>query len=112
VAGKLDAARFQGGRIEPRPHRRHVRNEGGSGLSLLNLPANDKVWDTVRREPLDQPLTARPRSDAEAIQGTWRLISQQSGGRATARPTNMKWVIEHDTIWLVVEREGGKRPGR
>jgi uncharacterized protein (TIGR03067 family) len=45
------------------------------------------------------------RSDADALQGTWQMVCQQRAGRSTARPKNMKWVIEGDTIWLVIERE-------
>jgi uncharacterized protein (TIGR03067 family) len=40
------------------------------------------------------------RSDAEALQGTWRVVSQQRAGRATARPNNMLWIVEGETIWL------------
>src|SRR5262249_20132061 len=58
----------------------------------------------------DQPKAGRPGADTEMIQGAWRLISQQRAGRATARPTNMKWVIEDETIWLVIEREGEGAP--
>jgi uncharacterized protein (TIGR03067 family) len=43
------------------------------------------------------------KSDAEPLQGTWRVVSQQRAGRATARPANMKLIIQGDTIWLVVE---------
>jgi hypothetical protein len=32
------------------------------------------------------------------------MVSQQRAGRVTARPTNMKWVVEGDTITLIVAR--------
>jgi uncharacterized protein (TIGR03067 family) len=41
------------------------------------------------------------RSDAKALQGTWRVVSQQRAGRATARPNNMLWIVEGETTWLV-----------
>jgi uncharacterized protein (TIGR03067 family) len=40
------------------------------------------------------------------------MVSQQRAGRATARPKNMKWVIQGDTIWLVVERGPVEPPKR
>src|SRR5262245_31749841 len=42
------------------------------------------------------------RSDAEALQGTWRVVSQQRAGRATEQPRDMQWVVEGDTIELVL----------
>ena len=50
------------------------------------------------------------RPDAEALQGTWRVVSQQHAGWATARPRNMRWVIRGDAIWLVVERAADRAP--
>lgn len=48
------------------------------------------------------PLRAdNDKSGVEALQGTWRVISQQRAGRATARPKNMLWIVEGETIWLV-----------
>jgi uncharacterized protein (TIGR03067 family) len=49
-------------------------------------------------------------SDAAALQGTWRVDCQQRAGRATARPRNMLWVIEGDTIWRVPDAPEGKKP--
>jgi uncharacterized protein (TIGR03067 family) len=107
------------GNIEPRPHRLLVqlpRKKGGDAsgsneaLSLLNLPDEkhaEKTEATV--------LTRRSAgSDAEALQGTWQMVSQQRAGRATARPKNMKWVIDGNAIWLVVEfpEEPAKREGQ
>jgi uncharacterized protein (TIGR03067 family) len=90
--------------VEPRPHRLLVRGGKNAALSLLNLPTEEKRPGTARREPPHEPKTERPNSDAEAIQGAWRMISQQRGGRATARPNNMKWIISGETILLVIER--------
>jgi uncharacterized protein (TIGR03067 family) len=98
------------GNVEPRPHRLLVSNGPGSALRILNLRAEEKRPDAVRRERPDQPKTARPGTDAEAIQGTWRMISQQRAGRATARPKNMKWIIENESISLIIEREGEGAP--
>jgi uncharacterized protein (TIGR03067 family) len=54
---------------------------------------------------LPAPLGADDKpSDAQALQGTWQMVSQQRDGRTTGRPRNMKWVFEGNTIWLVVER--------
>jgi uncharacterized protein (TIGR03067 family) len=103
------------GNVEPRPHRMLVRGARDAGLSLLNLPAEEKRPGTVRREVPNKTKAERPNSDAEAILGTWQLISQQRGGRATARPNNMKWIVSDDTILLVIERADeaaseGKKP--
>lgn len=53
------------------------------------------------------------KADALALQGTWRVLSQQRAGQATAHPKNMLWVIEGETIWLVpgwlVVEGGGKQ---
>jgi uncharacterized protein (TIGR03067 family) len=98
------------GNVEPRPHRLLVHNGPSSALRMLNLHAEAQRPDAVRRERPDQPKAARPGSDAEAIQGTWRMISQQRGGRATARAKNMKWIIENETISLIIEREGEGAP--
>jgi uncharacterized protein (TIGR03067 family) len=98
------------GNIEPRPHRLLVqfsRKKGGGpagsneALSLLNLPDEKHAEKTAAAVPT--PRRVGP--DAEALQGTWQMVSQQRAGRATARPKNMKWVIDDDTIWLVVERQ-------
>jgi uncharacterized protein (TIGR03067 family) len=94
------------GNVEPRPHRLVVRTAGDSAVSLLNLPAEEKRPDAVVGEKQKQPKTQKSGSDSEVIQGTWRMISQQRDGRATARPTNMKWIIDDETIWLVIDREG------
>ena len=94
------------GNVEPRPHRLLVRRGQNSALSLLNLPAEEKRPDTAPGKPPTQTKSERTGSDAEAIQGTWQMISQQRAGRATARPNNMKWVISDDTILLVIERDG------
>jgi uncharacterized protein (TIGR03067 family) len=51
-------------------------------------------------------------SEARELQGAWRMVSQQLAGRATARPKNMKWLIQGDTIWLIVERKGEGAPGK
>lgn len=57
---------------------------------------------------------AEDRSDAEALKGTWQVVSQQRAGRATARPRSMLWIIEGETIWLVpswmAERERQTSP--
>jgi uncharacterized protein (TIGR03067 family) len=98
------------GNVELRPHRLLVRNGHNSAFSLVNLPVEAKGPDTVLREPPSLSHAGQAGSDAEAIQGTWRLVSQQRSGRATARPTNMKWIIEDDTIWMVIEREGEGAP--
>jgi uncharacterized protein (TIGR03067 family) len=99
------------GNVEPRPHRLLVRlprgndaGQPGGALTLQNLPAD-------KREEGAGPPRPGPRkaggdgSVAENLQGTWQMISQARAGRATARPKNMKWVVEGQTIWLVVERE-------
>jgi uncharacterized protein (TIGR03067 family) len=96
--------------VEPRPHRLLVSNGPGSALSMLNLRTEEKRPDAVRREGRDPARAARPGTDVEAIQGTWRMISQERAGRATARPKNMKWVIEDETISLIIEREGEGAP--
>jgi uncharacterized protein (TIGR03067 family) len=90
--------------VEPRPHRVLVHGGKDASLSLLNLPTEEKRPDTARREPPSEPKTKRHNSDAEAIQGAWRMISQRRGGRATARPNNMKWIISGESILLVIER--------
>jgi uncharacterized protein (TIGR03067 family) len=100
--------------VEPRPHRLLVRGTRGAALSVANLPAEEKRSDDSRREPTPPPKAKRAGADAEAIRGTWRMISQQQAGRATARP-NMNWIIDNDTIWLVIDRQGegtaaGKKP--
>jgi uncharacterized protein (TIGR03067 family) len=122
----------ESGNVEPRPHRVLLRLPGtggrgpatpDDGLSLLNLPPEEERGeragpsDPGRHPPgaPDRPKAARPGSDAEALQGTWHMVSQQRGGRATARPRNMKWVIEGGAIWLVIEGrpgEGGKPSGQ
>lgn len=95
------------GNVEPRPHRVLVRAGPGSALSLLNLPAEEKRLNPVAsQERADHSKTVRSGTDVEMMQGTWRLISQQRAGRATARPANMKWIIEEETIWLVIDRDG------
>jgi uncharacterized protein (TIGR03067 family) len=93
------------GNVEPRPHRLLVHNRRDSELTFLNLPAKTQPPDTVAREQPAAPKAKRPGSDAEAIQGTWQMISQQRAGRATARPANMKWIIEDETILLVIDRQ-------
>jgi uncharacterized protein (TIGR03067 family) len=44
------------------------------------------------------------KADLEALQGTWLVVSQQRAGRPLERPKNMKWVIDGDTVWLVLEK--------
>jgi uncharacterized protein (TIGR03067 family) len=96
------------GNAEPRPHRLLVRlpRRGGpnEAIRVRNLPSDPKR--VVQAEP---PLPRQANghgSDAEALQGTWQMVAQQRAGRVTARPKNMKWVIQGDTIGLIVEREG------
>jgi uncharacterized protein (TIGR03067 family) len=98
------------GNVEPRPHRLLVRSGPNSALRWLNLPAEEKRPETVGRQPSDQPKASHSVTDAEALQGTWRMISQQHAGRATARLTNMRWIIEGKTIWLILDRPGEDAP--
>jgi uncharacterized protein (TIGR03067 family) len=92
------------GNVESRPHRLIVRGGSNATLTLIKLPSEGRRPETARREPPGRPKTERASSDAEAIRGTWQMISQQRGGRATARPNNMKWIIEDESILLVIER--------
>jgi uncharacterized protein (TIGR03067 family) len=52
------------------------------------------------------------KADLEALRGTWEVVSQQRAGRPTERPRDMKWVIDGETVWLVIEKgePEGKRP--
>src|SRR6516162_9898103 len=55
-----------------------------------------------------EPLTGgEDRSDADALQGTWQVLSQEIAGRTTARPKDMKWVVQGDTISLLLGKRGG-----
>jgi uncharacterized protein (TIGR03067 family) len=74
------------GNVEPRPHRRRVRLPAGAPGEPAFLPAKD--------------APAKP-AGAGSLEGTWRVVSQQRAGRATARPKNMLWIVEGETIWLV-----------
>jgi uncharacterized protein (TIGR03067 family) len=98
------------GNVEPRPHRLLVRAAPGSALNWINLPPQEKPGDGVKPEPRKPSQAQQSGPDVEAIQGTWRMVSQQRAGRATARPTNMKWIIEGETIWLVIDHEGNGAP--
>src|SRR5262249_20883605 len=42
------------------------------------------------------------KADLEALRGTWVVVSQQRAGRPTERPQDMKWVIDGETVWLVI----------
>jgi uncharacterized protein (TIGR03067 family) len=108
---------------EPRPHRllvRALRGGAGETLNLPSLPPEEKrAENTSTPAPGGRPAGEPGKPDAEALQGTWQMVSQQHGGWATARPRNMKWVVEGNAIWLVVERgapekkpapAGGKGP--
>jgi uncharacterized protein (TIGR03067 family) len=108
------------GNVEPRPHRLLVRlprgndpGPAGGAMALRNLPADQRVGGAGPPRPGPRKA-GRDVPDAEALQGTWQMISQARAGRATARPKNMKWVVEGQTIWLVVgrEAEGGKAAAR
>jgi uncharacterized protein (TIGR03067 family) len=96
--------------VELRPHRLIVSSGHDAALALRNLPAEEKRPDVVDRAQPDRPKEQRHGTDVEALQGTWRMVSQQRAGRATARPRNMKWIIEDETIWLVIEREAEPSP--
>jgi uncharacterized protein (TIGR03067 family) len=98
------------GNAETRPHRLLVRAGPKSALNGSNLPPEENRGAGVKPDHPKPPRARRSGSDAEAIQGTWQMISQQRAGRATARPTNMKWVIEGKTIWLVIDRNGDGAP--
>jgi uncharacterized protein (TIGR03067 family) len=93
------------GNVESRPHRLLVRPGPDGALNWFNFPIEEKHPDAVAgRERVDHPQMDRFSTDAERIQGTWQMVSQQRAGRATVRPTNMKWIIDGETIWLVVDR--------
>jgi uncharacterized protein (TIGR03067 family) len=114
------------GNVEPWPHRLLVRLPRGSGrdpaqaggtLALRNLPAENRGENAATPAPGGRPAGGphqakanRHGSAAEALQGTWQMVSQQRAGRVTARPTNMRWVIQGRTIWLVVDREADGPP--
>jgi uncharacterized protein (TIGR03067 family) len=113
------------GAVEPRPHRLLLRRtrdsnakpgRAGATVSVTNLaPEAKPTACAATPEPGRRSTgeTARPeqnRSDLEALQGTWQLVAQQRAGRATGRPKNMRWVIQGNTIWLVVDRGEGPPP--
>jgi uncharacterized protein (TIGR03067 family) len=104
------------GNVEPRSHRLLVRLPQGSGrevaVDVLNLPSEERRGEgtgtsEAGSRPTGEPGQGKAPRDgaaAEALQGTWQVVSQERAGRATARPKNMKWVIEGDTVWLVPGR--------
>src|SRR5262249_10169094 len=110
------------GKVEPRPHRLLVRQPAGNGhasTQIEMLPNMDpsspedqagektSVADRGRGsiQDSDQQKADDRRTDPAALQGIWQMLSQQRAGRATGRPKNMKWVIQGDTISLMVRAQ-------
>src|SRR5262249_942377 len=100
------------GNVEQRPHQLLVQMQAGATPTLLNFASEEKHANTgsIATGDPGQRKPGRPGSDAKVLEGTWQMVSQQRAGWATARPKNMKWVIEGDTIWLVRERSQDDGP--
>jgi uncharacterized protein (TIGR03067 family) len=118
---KLTAYAVDGsGNAEPRPHRLLIRQPpkydraSAQPVKVRNLLDPSPEEKTGEHMPVRAASRStgdsnhrdadRHRADADALQGTWQMLSQQRAGRATARPKHMKWVIDGDTIALIVER--------
>jgi uncharacterized protein (TIGR03067 family) len=109
----------ESGNIEPRPHVVLVPASGNRKEASVLLDKEtrrqgdkEKLGDRQRvagAERDDRWLAVahsqlradKENPDIETLQGTWQVVCQQRGGRATARPKGMLWVVEGETIWLV-----------
>jgi hypothetical protein len=97
----------QAGNVEPRPHQCRARIPAAGSeepvlLPVPEAPAKEKETAKTPAKGSDQA------PDAKALQGTWQVVSQQRAGRPTERPKNMRWVIEGNTISMVMEGKSVK----